>query len=55
MSRRVRDARPSPGDRVVRGAEPHSSDAALDQLLHLRPGARVTTDAVPPADDRALI
>lgn len=41
-------------DVVVRSAEPHSSDAALDQLLHLRPGTRVTTDAVPPADDRAL-
>jgi hypothetical protein len=39
---------------VVRSAEPHSSDAALDQLLHLAPGTRVTTDAVPPADDRAL-
>ncbi|WP_431949658.1 caspase, EACC1-associated type [Actinacidiphila sp. bgisy167] len=41
-------------DVVVRSAEPHSSDAALHQLLHLRPGTRVTTDAVPPADDRAL-
>ncbi|MFI2302815.1 substrate-binding domain-containing protein [Actinacidiphila glaucinigra] len=41
-------------DVVVRSAEPHSSDAALGQLLHLRPGTRVTTDAVPPADDRAL-
>ncbi|WP_431959203.1 caspase, EACC1-associated type [Actinacidiphila sp. bgisy160] len=39
---------------VVRSAEPHSSDAALDQLLHLAPGTRVTTDAVPPPDDRAL-
>ncbi|MEU1620827.1 substrate-binding domain-containing protein [Streptomyces sp. NPDC005722] len=41
-------------DVVVRSAEPHSSDAALDQLLHLAPGTRITTDAVPPADDRAL-